>query len=176
MTDTLEQHQVRRREGTASCREADVPPHERPVGERNRQQYREVGFPHQPRGRPVVLAHLDNVHEVPCLAGQDRVGRDEAADKRYAAADIGIPLHVVAIDDPAVARLYERRLVLVRPDGMVAWRADTLPDDVAALVGTVSGSIPASSTREAVRDAAINAERRLCVFPSSAEIGSGAAA
>jgi hypothetical protein len=72
-----------------------------------------------------------------------------------AAADIGIPLHVVAIDDPAIARLYERRLVLVRPDGMVAWRADTLPDDVATLVSTVSGKIPASSASEAVRAATV---------------------
>jgi 2-polyprenyl-6-methoxyphenol hydroxylase-like FAD-dependent oxidoreductase len=56
-----------------------------------------------------------------------------------AAANIGLPLNVIAIDDPAIARLYERRLVLVRPDGMVAWRGDSFPDDVAALVATVSG-------------------------------------
>jgi hypothetical protein len=35
--------------------------------------------------------------------------------------------------------LYERRLVLVRPDGMVAWRADSLPDDASLLVATVTG-------------------------------------
>jgi 2-polyprenyl-6-methoxyphenol hydroxylase-like FAD-dependent oxidoreductase len=56
-----------------------------------------------------------------------------------AAADRGLPLRVSAIDDPAIARLYERQLVLVRPDGMVAWRADSLPDNVPALVTTVSG-------------------------------------
>jgi 2-polyprenyl-6-methoxyphenol hydroxylase-like FAD-dependent oxidoreductase len=57
-----------------------------------------------------------------------------------AAADRGMPLRVIALDDPAVARLYERQLVLVRPDGMVAWRADSLPDDASALVATVTGS------------------------------------
>jgi hypothetical protein len=56
-----------------------------------------------------------------------------------AAADRGVPLRVIAVDDPAVARLYERRLVLVRPDGMVAWRADSLPDDASLLVATVTG-------------------------------------
>jgi hypothetical protein len=29
---------------------------------------------------------------------------------------------------------------------MVAWRADTLPDDVAALVTTVTGNIPVTAT------------------------------
>jgi 2-polyprenyl-6-methoxyphenol hydroxylase-like FAD-dependent oxidoreductase len=57
-----------------------------------------------------------------------------------AAADRGMPLRVIDLDDPAIARLYERQLVLVRPDGMVAWRADSLPGDVAALVATVAGN------------------------------------
>jgi hypothetical protein len=48
---------------------------------------------------------------------------------------------VVSIDDPAIARLYERSLVLVRPDGMVAWRGDALPGDVAALVAKLSGRV-----------------------------------
>jgi hypothetical protein len=64
-----------------------------------------------------------------------------------AAADRGVPLRIVAIDDPAIARLYQRRLVLVRPDGMVAWRADSLPDDVAALIATVTGNIPVTAAR-----------------------------
>ena len=63
-----------------------------------------------------------------------------------AAADIGMPLHVIAIDDPAVARLYERQFVLVRPDGMVARRGDSLPDDVVALVETVTGHTPAAAS------------------------------
>ena len=34
---------------------------------------------------------------------------------------------------------YERRLVLVRPDGHVAWRGDREPDDAGALIDTVRG-------------------------------------
>jgi 2-polyprenyl-6-methoxyphenol hydroxylase-like FAD-dependent oxidoreductase len=70
-----------------------------------------------------------------CLGFSGDAGPLEAA-----AADRGVPLRVIAIDDPGVARLYERRLVLVRPDGMVAWRADSLPDDASALVATVTGN------------------------------------
>jgi 2-polyprenyl-6-methoxyphenol hydroxylase-like FAD-dependent oxidoreductase len=58
-----------------------------------------------------------------------------------AAEAIGMRLRVVSIDDPAIARLYERSLVLVRPDGMVAWRGDALPGDVAALVAKLSGRV-----------------------------------
>ena len=35
--------------------------------------------------------------------------------------------------------LYERRLVLVRPDGHVAWRGDEVPSDALALIDTVRG-------------------------------------
>jgi 2-polyprenyl-6-methoxyphenol hydroxylase-like FAD-dependent oxidoreductase len=51
-----------------------------------------------------------------------------------------IPLTVTAITDPAIAQLYERRLVLVRPDGHVAWRSDDLPADPLALADRVRGA------------------------------------
>ncbi len=53
----------------------------------------------------------------------------------------GVPLKTVAIDDPAIAKLYERRLVLVRPDGHVTWRDDAPPKDPLALVDHVRGAI-----------------------------------
>ena len=55
-----------------------------------------------------------------------RLGADapDAGALRAAAAAAGVPLHVVELDAPDIAALYERRLVLVRPDGHVAWRAD----------------------------------------------------
>jgi hypothetical protein len=56
-----------------------------------------------------------------------------------AAAGRGVPLRVIDLDDPAIARLYERQLVLVRPDGMVAWRGDSLPANASALLATVTG-------------------------------------
>jgi hypothetical protein len=55
-------------------------------------------------------------------------------------ADRGVPLAVETVDDPAVGALYERRLVLVRPDGHVAWRADVPPADPSALVDRVRGA------------------------------------
>ena len=56
-----------------------------------------------------------------------------------AAAASGTPLSVVAVDDPEIAGLYARRMVLVRPDGHVAWRGDRLDRDPAALFDTVCG-------------------------------------
>jgi 2-polyprenyl-6-methoxyphenol hydroxylase-like FAD-dependent oxidoreductase len=58
-----------------------------------------------------------------------------------AAGACGLPLVVEDIDDePDVARLYERRLVLVRPDGHVAWRGDEAPDCPGSLVDLVRGA------------------------------------
>jgi hypothetical protein len=57
-----------------------------------------------------------------------------------AALDLRVPLTTTQIDDSGIATLYERKLVLVRPDGHVAWRADQLPDDCHALLNTVRGA------------------------------------
>ena len=49
------------------------------------------------------------------------------------------PLSVVAIADPAIAALYQRRLVLVRPDGHVAWRGDAV-EQANAIVDVARGA------------------------------------
>ena len=46
---------------------------------------------------------------------------DASAFEAEAAAH-GVPFSVVDIDDPKIAALYERKLVLIRPDGHSAWR------------------------------------------------------
>ncbi len=51
-----------------------------------------------------------------------------------------VPLETVAIADQEVARLYERKLVLVRPDGHVAWRSDAPPENPLALADRVRGA------------------------------------
>ena len=56
-----------------------------------------------------------------------------------AAAAAGMPLRVLDVRHAAAEQLYERRLVLVRPDGSVAWRADEAPSDPARLVDTIRG-------------------------------------
>jgi|SRR5579883_744514 2-polyprenyl-6-methoxyphenol hydroxylase-like FAD-dependent oxidoreductase len=53
----------------------------------------------------------------------------------------GVPLREVAIAEPEVAALYERKLVLVRPDGHVAWRGDMLPSDPAAIIERMRGAL-----------------------------------
>jgi hypothetical protein len=52
----------------------------------------------------------------------------------------GVPLTITTILDPAIGQLYERRLVLVWPDGHVAWRSDDLPADPLALADRVRGA------------------------------------
>ena len=70
-----------------------------------------------------------------------RLGRDPPAAARIeaAAAERGVPLTSVAIADAKVLAAYERRLVLVRPDGHVAWRADSEPGDARALIDVIRG-------------------------------------
>lgn len=51
----------------------------------------------------------------------------------------GVPLSVERIDDAAIAALYERQLVLVRPDGHVAWRGDGV-EDADRIVDVVRGA------------------------------------
>jgi 2-polyprenyl-6-methoxyphenol hydroxylase-like FAD-dependent oxidoreductase len=56
-----------------------------------------------------------------------------------AAAARGMPLTIEDVGDEAAA-LYGRRLVLVRPDGHVAWRGDAVPADGGRLIDTVRGA------------------------------------
>ncbi|WP_432064857.1 FAD-dependent monooxygenase [Streptomyces sp. C10-9-1] len=67
-------------------------------------------------------------------------GQAETGGVERAFAERGIPLTVRGGGGEEVAKLYERAFVLVRPDGHVAWRGDTLPEDPAALADTVRGA------------------------------------
>ena len=64
----------------------------------------------------------------------------EAASLLEAAKQRGVPMAVVAIDEPQIAALYQRKFVLVRPDGHVAWRDDRMPEDALRLVDVVRGA------------------------------------
>jgi len=63
----------------------------------------------------------------------------DTAAGELAARHRRLPLEVVDVERPEIVELYERRLVLVRPDGHVAWRADELPADPGALVDRIGG-------------------------------------
>ncbi len=71
-----------------------------------------------------------------------RLGREPAdvSDLVHAAQRHGLPLDVIDVHDEKIRALYERRLVLVRPDGHSAWRADAPPKDADRLVQTIRGS------------------------------------
>jgi 2-polyprenyl-6-methoxyphenol hydroxylase-like FAD-dependent oxidoreductase len=62
----------------------------------------------------------------------DMTAFEEGARRR------GPPLDVLRIDDPVVSDLYEAPLVLVRPDGHVAWRGAAI-GDADGLLARVSG-------------------------------------
>ena len=51
-----------------------------------------------------------------------------------------VPMREVAVADADVAALYERPLVLVRPDGHVAWRGDECPADAGDVVDRIRGA------------------------------------
>jgi hypothetical protein len=70
---------------------------------------------------------------------------------RSAASAAGVPLEVVEIDLAEVNELYARRLVLVRPDGHVAWRADEEPADARALIEVVRGARGCGSLQQDAR-------------------------
>jgi len=69
-------------------------------------------------------------------------GAEESSDEKIeeAAAKVGLPLRRVSIMETEAKKLYGHRLVLVRPDGMVAWRGDSLPDSAGALHDRVRGA------------------------------------
>lgn len=48
---------------------------------------------------------------------------------------------VVDVRDAHTRRLYERDLVLIRPDHHVAWRGDHSPTDAAAVIDKVRGAV-----------------------------------
>jgi 2-polyprenyl-6-methoxyphenol hydroxylase-like FAD-dependent oxidoreductase len=76
-----------------------------------------------------------------------RLERDAPDVARFAdaAGRRGAPFEGVTVDEPAVGSVYEKKLVLVRPDGHVAWRGDALPADAAAVIARVTGATEASS-------------------------------
>jgi 2-polyprenyl-6-methoxyphenol hydroxylase-like FAD-dependent oxidoreductase len=78
-------------------------------------------------GRNFTLLHFGN-------ATEDVHAIASAAAARH------MPLTTVSLDDEKARALYERRLVLVRPDGHVAWRGDALPPDPGAILDRARGA------------------------------------
>jgi hypothetical protein len=75
----------------------------------------------------------------PGLTLVDLSGSDAGAPLVAAAAGRGIPVTRLRIDDANVRAVWERDLVLVRPDQHVAWRGNEVPTDPTALLALISG-------------------------------------
>lgn len=57
-----------------------------------------------------------------------------------AAEECRVPLQVLSLDEPNLARLYERKLLLVRPDQHVCWRGDARPENTYHLFNLIRGA------------------------------------
>jgi hypothetical protein len=57
----------------------------------------------------------------------------------------GAPLDVVRLADAKAREIYDRDLILVRPDLHVAWRGNEPPADPRAVATTVTGRVRSSS-------------------------------
>lgn len=59
---------------------------------------------------------------------------------KEAAFQRGVPLAIVDVDSADAASIYEQPLVLVRPDGHVAWRSNILPANALSLIDRARGA------------------------------------
>jgi hypothetical protein len=76
-------------------------------------------------GNGFVLLKFDDIESAPL---------EQAAGKR------GVPLTVHRVRSPEAAKIYACKLALVRPDGHVAWRGNSLPQAPLALIDIVRGA------------------------------------
>lgn len=63
----------------------------------------------------------------------------DIASLEQAARDLDVPMTVLRLGRPDLRPIYERKLILVRPDQHVAWRGDEAPADAHALLKLVTG-------------------------------------
>lgn len=70
----------------------------------------------------------------------DFVGSSESVKPLIdAAAKVQMPLKHIALKDKHLAKIYEKKYVLVRPDQHVCWRGDSIPSDCTHIINTVRG-------------------------------------
>jgi 2-polyprenyl-6-methoxyphenol hydroxylase-like FAD-dependent oxidoreductase len=89
-------------------------------------------------GRSMLDAYRDNFTIV------SFIGEEAPKALVEAARVVDLPVRVLVVDDVTARTVYETDLVLVRPDGHVAWRGNSLPEDLSALIETVTGRVDAS--------------------------------
>ena len=110
-----------------------------------------------PGGRPPSVQLRDG-RQLYDLLGQwftlvDFAGDGRADPLLREGAAQGLPIMQVLVSDPAARRLWERALVLIRPDQHVAWRGDWSPPDPAAVLRRVRGALTPATTAPAAHPA-----------------------
>jgi hypothetical protein len=85
-----------------------------------------------------------------------RLGGDAPSGEgmMQAAAAAGVPMRLVSLDRPEVRQAYAGALVLVRPDGHVAYRDDAEPAEPGAVIDVVRGEKPLAGAGRARFEAA----------------------
>lgn len=67
-------------------------------------------------------------------------GEQKKRDELTRAAETrSLPLRVIDIADPDIAKAYRRKLALVRPDGHIGWSSDRWPEEPGALLDRLRG-------------------------------------
>jgi 2-polyprenyl-6-methoxyphenol hydroxylase-like FAD-dependent oxidoreductase len=72
----------------------------------------------------------------------------------------GVPVTFTAIDHADAAAVYQRKLVLVRPDGHVAWRGDRAPEDALAAIDRVRGAAANATVTPTVASVVLHVTRK----------------
>jgi 2-polyprenyl-6-methoxyphenol hydroxylase-like FAD-dependent oxidoreductase len=87
--------------------------------------------------RPLALPKMERTNP----RSMEIFRRLGVADRLRAAAypATGASLDVLDIHDPQLKAIYERDLVLARPDMHVCWRGDSAPSNFAQIAATVTG-------------------------------------
>ncbi len=58
---------------------------------------------------------------------------------QVASRELRMPMTVIDLPEEPALELYQKRLVLVRPDHYIAWCGDAIPDDVESILSAVTG-------------------------------------
>jgi 2-polyprenyl-6-methoxyphenol hydroxylase-like FAD-dependent oxidoreductase len=66
--------------------------------------------------------------------------RIDVMDFKEAANNLCIPLKIFQVKESAALDLYQARLLLVRPDTHIAWRGDSIPNDIKDLFNKIIGN------------------------------------
>jgi 2-polyprenyl-6-methoxyphenol hydroxylase-like FAD-dependent oxidoreductase len=82
-----------------------------------------------------------------------RIGEAAPSSAAFQAAsrELRMPMTVINLSQEPALDLYQKRLILVRPDQYVAWSGDEVPDNVESLLSAVAGGGHSMQSRTAMQ-------------------------